>query len=97
MLNPDGLVRGRTAEGRFNGNQVDLNRNWGCDWSATAYWQQRTVDPGERPFSEPETAALSVFMQSTRPVAALFYHAAANGILKAHVTSRSIRFNLQPC
>ncbi len=82
VLNPDGLARGRTSEGRFNGNQVDLNRNWGCDWSATAYWQQRTVDPGERPFSEPETAALSVFMQSTRPVAALFYHAAANGIFE---------------
>ncbi len=28
VLNPDGLVRGRTTEGRFNGNRVDLNRNW---------------------------------------------------------------------
>lgn len=82
VLNPDGLVRGRTAEGRFNGSRVDLNRNWGCDWSATAYWQQRTVDPGERPFSEPETAALSVLMQTLPPTAALFYHAAADGIFE---------------
>jgi len=82
VLNPDGLARGRTAEGRFNGNQVDLNRNWGCDWSETAYWQQRTVDPGERPFSEPETAALSVFMQTNKPAAALFYHASADGIFE---------------
>ncbi len=82
VLNPDGLVRGRTANGRFNGNNVDLNRNWGCDWSADAYWQQQKVNPGAQAFSEPESAALSVFMQETRPTAALFYHAAANGIFE---------------
>ncbi len=82
VLNPDGLVRGRTADGRFNGNFVDLNRNWGCDWSADAYWQQRKVNPGAEAFSEPESAALSVYMQQTRPTAALFYHAAANGIFE---------------
>ena len=78
----DGLVRGRNAEGRFNANNVDLNRNWGCDWSADAYWKQEKVNPGTRPFSEPETAALSVFMQQMRPTAALFYHAAADGIFE---------------
>jgi hypothetical protein len=31
-LNPDGLAVGRTLQGRFNGNNVDLNRNWGCGW-----------------------------------------------------------------
>jgi len=82
VLNPDGLVRGRTADGRFNGNFVDLNRNWGCDWSADAYWQQRKVNPGAQAFSEPESADLSAFMQETHPVAALFYHAAANGIFE---------------
>jgi hypothetical protein len=82
VLNPDGLSRGRTANGRFNGNGVDLNRNWGCDWSAGAYWQQQKVNPGAQAFSEPESAALSVFMQETRPTAALFYHAAANGIFE---------------
>lgn len=82
VLNPDGLVRGRTTEGRFNGNRVDLNRNWECDWSATAYWRQEQVNPGAKPFSEPETAALSVFMQQMKPTAALFYHAAANGIFE---------------
>ncbi len=82
VLNPDGLVRGRTANGRFNGNNVDLNRNWGCDWSADAYWQQQKVNPGVQAFSEPESAALSVFMQETHPTAALFYHAAANGIFE---------------
>ncbi|MBZ0287874.1 MAG: hypothetical protein K8I30_09695, partial [Anaerolineae bacterium] len=39
VANPDGLVLGRESQGRFNANNVDLNRNWGCEWSATAYWQ----------------------------------------------------------
>ena len=82
VLNPDGLVRGRNADGRFNGNHVDLNRNWGCDWSADAYWKQEKVDPGPRPFSEPETQALEAFIQQIRPTAALFYHSAANGIFE---------------
>ena len=82
VLNPDGLVRGRNADGRFNGNNVDLNRNWDCDWSATAYWKQEKVNPGDRPFSEPETQALKAFIQQIRPTAALFYHSAANGIFE---------------
>ena len=82
VLNPDGLVRGRNADGRFNANNVDLNRNWGCDWTATAYWKQEIVNPGTRPFSEPETQALQTFIQQIRPTAALFYHSAANGIFE---------------
>jgi hypothetical protein len=82
VLNPDGLVRGRNADGRFNANNVDLNRNWGCDWSATAYWKQEKVNPGAYPFSEPETQALQAFIQQIRPTAALFYHSAADGIFE---------------
>ena len=78
--NPDGLVHGRVAEGRFNSNQVDLNRNWGCNWSAEARWRDQAVNAGERPFSEPETSALSVFIQTLRPAVVLFYHSAAGGI-----------------
>lgn len=80
VLNPDGLLRGRTAEGRFNGNNVDLNRNWGCEWSAEAYWQTRRVNPGQRAFSEPETQALGQLIRDLRPAAAIFYHSAASGV-----------------
>jgi hypothetical protein len=80
VLNPDGLARGREIAGRFNGNLVDLNRNWGCEWSAEAVSYQGEVDPGERPFSEPETQALSQFIEIERPAAVLFYHSAAFGI-----------------
>ncbi|MBN2471355.1 MAG: hypothetical protein JXN59_11565 [Anaerolineae bacterium] len=79
-LNPDGLVQGRTAAGRFNANGVDLNRNWGCAWEPDARWGEVAVDPGPEPFSEPETAALADYILLNAPSAVLFYHSAANGV-----------------
>jgi len=80
VANPDGMAHGRVEAGRFNANQVDLNRNWGCNWSAEARWRDQAVNAGPRPFSEPETSALSAFIQVLRPAAVLFYHSAAGGI-----------------
>lgn len=80
VANPDGLEHGRVAAGRFNAHQVDLNRNWGCDWSAQARWRDQTVNAGTGPFSEPETGALSAFIQTLRPATVLFYHSSAGGI-----------------
>ncbi|MEO8610833.1 MAG: M14 family zinc carboxypeptidase [Chloroflexota bacterium] len=80
VANPDGLVLGRESQGRFNANHVDLNRNWGCDWSTQAYWQSQLVNPGERAFSEPETRAVAGLIRDLRPSAAIFYHAAAHGV-----------------
>lgn len=79
-LNPDGEQRGRILEGRFNGNGVDLNRNWACGWEETAEFDGRPVDPGLAPFDQPESAALASLIQETMPDAVLFYHAAANGV-----------------
>lgn len=81
-LNPDGDQRGRIIEGRFNGNGVDLNRNWGCDWEETAEFANGPVNPGFAPFDQPETAALAALIQETQPSAVLFYHAAANGVFE---------------
>jgi hypothetical protein len=78
--NPDGGARGRTLEGRFNASGVDLNRNWGCGWEATAYFQSQVVNAGNAPFSEPETVALASLISDVRPRAVLFYHSAANGV-----------------
>jgi predicted deacylase len=80
MLNPDGVSRGRTLEGRFNDHGVDLNRNWDCGWKPVAYFQNREVDPGDRAFSEPETQALSGLISQVRPAVVLFYHSAADGV-----------------
>ena len=78
--NPDGLTRGRTREGRFNGRGVDLNRNWACDWSPDAVWRNERVNAGMTAFSEPETLALAEYIRGLRPAAVLFYHSAANGV-----------------
>jgi predicted deacylase len=79
-LNPDGLSYGRSEAGRFNASGVDLNRNWGCAWSAEAVWRSQTVNPGATAFSEPETRALAETIRAQRPAAVLFYHSAANGV-----------------
>lgn len=78
--NPDGLEHGRTSEGRFNANGVDLNRNWACDWSPDAVWRSERVNAGTSAFSEPETLALAEYIRGLRPAAVLFYHSAANGV-----------------
>lgn len=80
VLNPDGLILGRTLEGRFNANGVDLNRNWGCDWAPTAVFRDTPVNPGASAFSEPESVALAAYIVQVRPAVVLFYHSAANGI-----------------
>lgn len=77
--NPDGLSRGNSLAGRLNARQVDLNRNWGCEWADTAYFRRMLVSPGPRPFSEAETLALRAFFLTVSPDAVIFYHSAAGG------------------
>ena len=88
--NPDGQVRvvghasrfsaqdikGNTFEGRFNGNGVDLNRNWDCDWSPEAFWRDTKLDPGTEPFSEIETRLLRDFILNLKPAGVIFWHSA---------------------
>lgn len=90
MLNPDGGEYGRQLRGRFNGNNVDLNRNWGCDWSAQAVFRETTVNAGSQAFSESETQALGSLIQRIEPAAVLFYHAAANGVFAGHCNDTSV-------
>ena len=47
-VNPDGIQR----LSRYNDNNVDLNRNYGFEWSPTSFRS------GDGPFSEPETRAI---------------------------------------
>ena len=91
VANPDGMVevtgqpgpltalhvRGDTFAGRFNANQVDLNRNWDCFWQAEGVWRQEPVSGGQKPFSEPETQALRDYFQDTEFRVVIFLHSAA--------------------
>ncbi|MBP6806226.1 MAG: hypothetical protein KA362_19090 [Chloroflexi bacterium] len=72
-----------TVPGRFNGSDVDLNRNWDCNWQASGLWRDQWVSGGERPFSEPETAALSSYLVGLEPKAVIFWHSALNGVFAA--------------
>jgi predicted deacylase len=73
-LNPDGAAKSGSA-GRFNANDVDLNRNFDCEWSATGVWRDQEVSGGSRPFSEPETQALQAYVNTYNPAAAVVWFA----------------------
>ena len=74
-INPDSDFAPGELAGRINANGVDVNRNFGCDWSADATWRGGRINAGGAPFSEPESAALRDYFQDVRPVVAIFYDA----------------------
>lgn len=74
-VNPDGLALGGTA-GRFNANDVDLNRNFGCDWAATSMWRDQEVSGGTAPYSEPEAQAVRDYVSEINAVGAIVWFAA---------------------
>lgn len=69
-----------TGEGRFNANNVDLNRNFACNWAPESTWRGQVVSAGTEPFSEPEAAALRNYVMETSPEAAIFWHSRANAV-----------------
>ena len=66
--------------GRFNANQVDLNRNFDCKWQAESLWRGRPVSAGTAAFSEPEARALRDFVLKNKPQAVVFWHSQANAV-----------------
>jgi hypothetical protein len=68
------------VSGRFNGNTVDLNRNFDCDWQASGKWQSRTVSGGTEAFSEPEAMAIKNYVETAQPDAVLVWYSAAGGV-----------------
>ncbi len=69
--------------GRFNGNKVDINRNFDCEWSATGEWQSRTVSGGTAPFSEPEAAALRNYINNNTVTALVVWFSAEGKVYPA--------------
>jgi hypothetical protein len=68
------------VSGRFNGNNVDLNRNFDCDWQTTGKWQSKTVSGGSAAFSEPESQAMKSYIETNKPTAVVVWYSAAGGV-----------------
>lgn len=69
-----------TIPGRFNAHNVDLNRNFDCDWQSIATWQNKTVSGGKNVFSEPESQALKNYVETNKPTAVVAWFSAAGGV-----------------
>lgn len=66
--------------GRFNANDVDLNRNFDCKWKPESTWQGNVVSAGSSAFSEPEAVALRDFVMETDPDAVVFWHSQSDAV-----------------
>ncbi len=76
-------VKGTEADriaGRFNSNEVDLNRNFDCKWQAAGTWQNRSVSGGSSAFSEPEAVAIREYTMRYEPEAVVVWYSAAGGV-----------------
>ncbi len=71
-VNPDGVARNQ----RGNAHGVDLNRNFAHHWAALtgSYYS------GTGPLSEPESRALSRFLDRVRPTYVVSFHQPLNGV-----------------
>lgn len=72
------------AAARFNANNVDLNRNFDCEWNEEGVWQSKKVSGGDEPFSEPESAAIKAYVEDNKPTAIVTYYSAAGGVYSSN-------------
>jgi murein tripeptide amidase MpaA len=70
--------------GRFNANDVDLNRNFGCNWQEESTWRGETVSAGSEAFSEPEAKTLKKYVEENDLVAVVFWHSQANAVYASY-------------
>jgi len=68
------------VSGRFNASNVDLNRNFDCDWKANGVWQNKAVSGGSSAFSEPESQAIKNYIGSSKPAAVISWYSSAGGV-----------------
>lgn len=75
---------GATVPGRFNANNVDLNRNFDCEWQSSGTWQSTSVSGGSAAFSEPESLAMKNYVDSRNPSAVVVWYSAAGGVFASN-------------
>ena len=72
--------KGVTDSGRFNANNVDLNRNFACRWKSEGTWRGQITNAGTSEFSEPEAIAIRDFILKEKPAAVVSWHSQANTV-----------------
>jgi len=78
------------ASGRFNAHEVDLNRNFDCEWQPKSTWQSKTVSAGTAPFSEPEAKALKNYILEIKPEAVIFWHSKSGFVYASHCDGQTL-------
>jgi len=66
--------------GRFNADDVDLNRNFDCKWNPKSTWRSKEVSGGTTAFSEPEAKAIKSYVSESKPSAVVFWHSQSNAV-----------------
>lgn len=70
--------------GRFNASNVDLNRNFECEWQPKGTWQSREVSGGTAPFSEPEALAIKNYVTANNPKAIVTWYSASGEVFASN-------------
>ena len=80
LASPDTTLAPGLFAGRLNGDGVDVNRNWDCDWTPDPLWDDvpRPGSGGAAPFAAAETRALRDFILSESPAVVVIWYARAN-------------------
>ena len=76
----DIVVDTSNGTGRFNAQNVDLNRNFGCKWQPESTWRTQIVNAGTEPFSEPEAVAIRDFVLDKNIDTVVFWHSQSNAV-----------------
>jgi hypothetical protein len=71
------------TSGRFNANNVDLSRNFDCNWKSSGVWQTTPVSGGSAVFSEPESLAFKNYVELNKPDGVVVWYSAAGGVFSS--------------
>lgn len=69
--------------GRFNANNVDLNRNFDCDWQTKGVWMTETVSGGKKAFSEVESTAFKNYVETHNLAGVVVWYSSAGGVFSS--------------